>query len=240
MPVHKTLVMMPAYNEAETVGAVVAEVRAAMPETTVLVVNDGSTDATAARAAEAGAVVLDLPINLGIGGAEQVGYRYAAQGGYDAVVRLDADGQHPADEISTLIDRLGEGDVDVVVGSRFLEVVEGSFRPTRLRRLGIAFYARLIGAITRRRVTDPTSGFRAANRRAILRFAERYPEDYPEPESLMYAHRLGLRVVEVPVTMAVRRASVSSINAHVGAYYAIKVTIAILIDLLRGITRRRS
>lgn len=240
MPVEKTLVMMPAYNEAETVGAIVAEVRAAVPEATVLVVNDGSTDATAARAAEAGAVVLDLPINLGIGGAEQAGYCYAARQGYASVVRLDADGQHPADEIPTLLERLSEGDVDVVVGSRFLEPIEGSFRPTRLRRLGIGFYSRLIGAITHRRVTDPTSGFRAANRRAILRFAERYPEDYPEPESLVYAHRLGLRVVEVPVTMAVRRASVSSINAQVSAYYAIKVTIAIFIDLLRGITRRRS
>jgi glycosyltransferase involved in cell wall biosynthesis len=240
LPVQKTLVMMPAYNEAETVGAIVDEVRAAVPEATVLVINDGSTDATAARAAEAGAVVLNLPINLGIGGAVQAGYRYAAEEGYGAVVRLDADGQHPATEVSKLLERLGEGDVDVVVGSRFIQAVEGAFRPTRLRLLGIGFYARLIGAITRRRVTDPTSGFRAANRKAILWFAERYPEDYPEPESLVYAHRLGLRVVEVPVTMAVRRASVSSINAQVGAYYAIKVTIAILIDLLRGITRRQS
>ena len=234
------LIIMPAYNEAETVAAVVAEVRAAMPEATALVVNDGSTDKTGTCAAEAGAVVLDLPINLGIGGAVQAGYRYAAGHGYGIVVRLDADGQHPATEIPRLLDRLAQGDVDIVIGSRFLESTQNSFRSTKLRRLGIGFYARLIGAITRRRVTDPTSGFRAANRRAILRFADRYPEDYPEPESLVYAHRLGLRVVEVPVTMAERRASASTISVPAGAYYAVKVTIAILIDLLRSQKRRRS
>jgi glycosyltransferase involved in cell wall biosynthesis len=209
------LVMMPAYNEAESVGQVVAEVKAAVPGAGVLVINDGSTDRTAAHARRAGAVVLDLPINLGIGGAE-------------------------ASEIAKLLDRLAQGDADLVVGSRFLEPAGNSYRVTRLRRLGIGFYARLIGLITRRRITDPTSGFRAANRRAILRFADRYPEDYPEPEALVYAHRLGLRVVEVPVAMAERRASVSSINVPVGAYYAVKVTLAILIDLLRSNRRRRS
>jgi glycosyltransferase involved in cell wall biosynthesis len=237
--VQQTLVMMPAYNEAETVAAVVAEVRAAMPGADVLVVNDGSRDETAARAAEAGATVLDLAINLGIGGAVQAGYRYAAERGYERAVRVDADGQHPASEIAKLLERLDQGDADLVIGSRFLETTEGAFRPTRLRRLGIGFYARLIGLITRRRVTDPTSGFRAANRKTIVRFAQRFPEDYPEPESLVYAHRLGLRVAEVPVTMAERRASASTINAPVGAYYAIKVTLAILIDLLRSERRRR-
>jgi glycosyltransferase involved in cell wall biosynthesis len=238
--VQRTLVMIPAYNEAESVAAVVAEVRAALPEATVLVINDGSTDQTAARAAEAGATVLDLAINLGIGGAVQAGYRYAARHGYERMVRVDADGQHPAGEIAKLFDRLDQGDVDLVIGSRFLEAGEDGFRPTRLRRIGIRFYAGLIGLITRRRVTDPTSGFRAANRATIERFADRYPEDYPEPESLVYAHRLGLRVVEVPVTMAERRASASTINTPAGAYYAIKVTLAILIDLLRSQRRRRS
>jgi len=237
----KILVVIPAYNEAGTVASVVAEVRAAVPGATVLVVSDGSTDETGACAAQAGAVVLDLPINLGIGGAVQAGYRYAAQRGAGVAVRLDADGQHPAAQIPRLLERLEAGDVDMVVGSRFLEAAEeGAYRSTRLRRLGIGFYARLIGLITRRRVTDPTSGFRALNRRAILRFAERYPEDYPEPESLVYAHRLGMRVVEVPVTMSERGASTSSINAPAGVYYAIKVTIAILIDLLRSHRRRRS
>jgi len=238
--VKKLLVMMPAYNEAASVAGVVAGVRASLPEATVLVINDGSGDATAAEAARAGAVVLDLPVNLGIGGAEQAGYRYAAQRGFDAVVRVDADGQHPAGEIHKLLERLEAGDVDLVVGSRFLEHPAGAYRPGRLRRLGIGFYAKLIGLITRRRVTDPTSGFRAANRRAIVRFAERYPEDYPEPESLVYAYRLGLRVAEVPVAMLARQASVSSINIPVGAYYAIKVTLAILIDLLRSYKRRPS
>ena len=236
----KILVMMPAYNEAASVGSVVAAVRAALPGATVLVINDGSRDATAAEAARAGAVVLDLPVNLGIGGAEQTGYRYAARRGFDTVVRVDADGQHPAGEIAKLVERLEAGDVDLVVGSRFLAPVENAYRPSRLRRLGIGFYARLIGLITRRRVTDPTSGFRAANRKAILRFAERYPEDYPEPESLVYAHRLGLRVAEVPVAMVERRASVSSINVPVGAFYAAKVTLAILVDLLRSYRRMRS
>ncbi|MBN1918666.1 MAG: glycosyltransferase family 2 protein [Verrucomicrobia bacterium] len=232
--------MMPAYNEAASVAGVVAGVRAMLPGATALVISDGSRDATAVEAARAGAVVLDLPINLGIGGAEQTGYRYAAQRGFDAVVRVDADGQHPAGEIRKLLDRLEEGDVDLVVGSRFLESPEGAYRPGGLRRLGIRFYAALIGLITRRRVTDPTSGFRAANRNAIERFAERYPEDYPEPESLVYAHRLGLRVAEVPVAMMERQASVSTINVPVGAYYAVKVTLAILIDLLRSYRRRPS
>jgi len=232
--------MMPAYNEAETVVGVVADVRVAMPTATVLVVNDGSTDGTVERAAEAGAVVLDLPINLGIGGAVQAGYRYGDEHGYDVVVRVDADGQHPATEILKLLERLDLGDVDMVVGSRFLESGEGSFRTTKLRRVGIRFYAGLIGAITRRRVTDPTSGLRALSRRAVVLFAQRYPEDYPEPESLVYAHRLGLRVAEVAVTMVERQASESSINVPTSAYYAVKVTLAILIDLLRSNTRRPS
>lgn len=236
----KLLIIMPAYNEAEVVASVVAEVRAALPEATVLVVNDGSTDETGARAAGAGAVVLDLPINLGIGGAVQAGYRYAAERGYRVAVQVDADGQHPAGEIAKLLERLDEGDADLVVGSRFLGGADGSYRSTKLRRLGIGFFARLIGLITRRRVTDPTSGFRAAGRRAILRFAEQYPEDYPEPESLVHAHRHRLRVVEVPVTMVERRASASSITAPLSAYYAVKVTIAILIDLLRSSRRRPS
>lgn len=235
--VEKLLVIIPAYNEAEVVASVIAEVRAAVPEATDLVVNDGSTDETGARAAETGAVVLDLPINLGIGGAVQAGYRYAAEEGYDVAVQVDADGQHPPTEIPKLLERLAQGDVDMVVGSRFLAAAENSFRSTRLRRLGIGFFARLIGAVTGHRVTDPTSGFRAASRRAILRFAETYPEDYPEPESLVHAHRYGLRVVEVPVAMAERRASASSITVPRGLYYAIKVTIAILIDLLRSDTR---
>lgn len=236
----KVLIIMPAYNEAEAVASVVAEVRAVLPEATVLVVNDGSTDETAARAVEAGAVVLDVAINLGIGGAVQAGYRYAAEEGYEAAVQVDADGQHPAAQIPRLLGRLAQGDVDLVVGSRFLGAADGSYRPTRLRRLGIGFFARLIGLITHRRVTDPTSGFRAAGPRAIRRFAEQYPEDYPEPESLVHAHRHRLRVVEVPVTMAKRRASASSIGGPQSAYYAVKVTIAILIDLLRTTRRRPS
>ena len=234
----KTLVIIPAYNEAEVVASVIAEVCAAAAGATVLVVNDGSTDETRARAAAAGAVVLDLPINLGIGGAVQAGYRYAACQGYQVAVQVDADGQHPPDEIPKLLERLAQGDVDMVVGSRFLARTDDSFRSTRLRRLGIGFFAWLISAITRRAVTDPTSGFRAANERAIRRFADTYPEDYPEPESLVHAHRRGLRVVEVPVTMAERRASASSITVFGGLYYAIKVTVAILIDLLRGSIRR--
>lgn len=178
----------------------VTRIRALHPTADVLVVNDGSTDDTADAARSAGAQVVSLPFNLGYGAALQTGYRVALDGGYQRVVQMDGDGQHPPEEISALLKRLDDGDVDLVIGSRFLG--RADYAIPLARRLGIGLFARLTGALTRRKVTDPTSGLQAMNR-AVLRFYLRdfYPYDYPDADMLLRVHYAGLRFTEVPVVM---------------------------------------
>lgn len=180
--------------------ALVTRIRALHPTADVLVVNDGSTDDTADAARSAGAQVVSLPFNLGYGAALQTGYRVALDGGYQRVVQMDGDGQHPPEEICALLKRLDDGDVDLVIGSRFLG--RADYAIPLARRLGIALFARLTGALTRRKVTDPTSGLQAMNQ-AVLRFYLRdfYPYDYPDADMLLRVHYAGLRFTEIPVVM---------------------------------------
>ena len=194
-------------------------------------IDDGSGDGTAAEAVRAGARVITLPFNLGIGTAVQTGYLIAQDAGYDIAIQVDGDGQHPASEIATLVATLHEGDADLVIGSRFL--VPGSFRSTRGRRLGIVVLARLVSLAVRYPLTDTTSGFRAAGPRAISLFAAAYPHDYPEVESVVVAHRAGLRIREIPIQMHERRSGRSSITPVRSAYYMVKVIMAIAMVLLR-------
>ena len=223
--------VVPAYNEAGSIGAVVAEIRAADPELEVVVVDDGSTDATAELAGSAGATVLRLPYNLGIGAAVQTGLQYANENEFDLAVQIDGDGQHDARELEQLLAPIVSGEADIAVGTRFAGA--RFYRPSVARRLGIALFAGLVSLIVRQRVTDTTSGFRAMNRRGIRLFASDYPHDYPEVEATVLVFRHRLRMVEVPVAMRQRETGRSSITVFRSLYYMGKVSLALFVGLLR-------
>jgi glycosyltransferase involved in cell wall biosynthesis len=230
----RSLAVVPAYNEADTVGAVVASLHRVAPEFDVVVVDDGSTDATAERAEQAGAEVLRLPFNLGIGGAVQAGFTYALEHGYDFMVQVDGDGQHDPGEIATLQAAMAKApSVDMICGSRFATDT-GYIAPVS-RRTGIHIFAFLLSRLVGQSVTDPTSGFRLYNRRAIQLFARDYPHDYPEVEAVLMLHHHRLRMQEVAVRMFKRGGGVSSIRSGKSAYYMIKVLLAVFI----GLGRRR-
>lgn len=231
----KRLAVVPAYNEADSVASVVDSLRLHAPDFHVLVIDDGSTDETADRARAAGAPVVRMPFNVGIGGAVQTGFIYAKEHGYDYMAQVDGDGQHEASELQKLLQAMAASpDVDVVCGSRFL-VDEPGYRATRARRVGIRLFAFALTRMSGRRVTDPSSGFRLYNRRAIELFARDYPHDYPEVEAVLMVHAHRLQIAEVPVRMRGRIAGRSSIDRRQSVYYMIKVSLA----LLAGIMRRR-
>ncbi len=225
------LTIVPAYNEETSVGGVVMDIKAACPDADVLVVNDGSTDRTARAATEAGASVVTLPFNMGIGAAVQTGYRYAFRMGYDVAAQVDGDGQHDPCELVKILAPLSDGSADFVVGSRFIEG-EG-FKSTPMRRVGISLFSRVLSWLTGERLTDPTSGFRVANRKVIRLFAAEYPDDYPEVESLYLVHLAGLKVREVPVAMRPRSGGKSSITPVRSAYYMVKVMMVLFVWLVR-------
>jgi len=223
--------IVPAYNEAGSIGGVVAELQTAHPEFEIVVVDDGSTDETAALARRAGAEVVVLPFNLGIGGAVQTGLEWARRRGCDLVVQVDGDGQHDPREIEKLLQPIVAGSADVAVGTRFAG--DRTYRASMTRRIGIGLFAGLVSLIVRQRVTDTTSGFRAMNARAIELFADEYPYDYPEVEATVLIFRHRLRLVEVPVTMRQREAGRSSITVFRSLYYMGKVSLALFVGLLR-------
>jgi glycosyltransferase involved in cell wall biosynthesis len=227
----RRLAIVPAYNEAGAIESVIREIRAADPELEPLVVDDGSADDTAQLAAAAGAHVIRLPYNLGIGGAVQTGYQYARDRGFDVAVQIDGDGQHDPGELSVLLEPILDGRADMVVGSRFAG--DTPYRSTVSRRLGIRLFAALVSLIVRQRVTDTTSGFRAVNRLGIRLFALDYPHDYPEVEATVLVSRHRLRLVEVPVRMRGRATGDSSITALRAIYYMTKVTLALFVGLFR-------
>jgi len=222
----KALVVIPAYNEAAALPGLLAALRRDAPGVDACVVDDGSRDGTAEVAARAGVEVLRLAVNLGIGGAVQAGYLLARRRGADAAVQLDGDGQHDPAELEALLAPLRRGEADLVVGSRFLR--GGGFRSSPGRRAGIRYLSWFLRLRCGVRVTDPTSGYRAAGRAAIELFADAYPSDYPEPESIALAHRAGLRVLEVAVTMRPRSHGASSIDLPRTLYYLARVSLALL------------
>ena len=237
---NKNLVVLPAYNEEAALPGTIAQLQSLPDDFELLVVNDGSTDFTSHLAHELAATsrltmhVVDLPLNGGIGAAVQTGYLFAARSQeYDYVIQFDADGQHDVQAIVDLVEACERNDWDLCIGSRFLQQEAGGFQSTLPRRLGIRFLSALIRMLSGVRVTDPTSGFRCAGPRAWMDFAQQYPDDYPEPESLYWCLRNGLQVGEVPVTMYPRQQGVSSIGSLHAVYYMVKVTLAILIDRLR-------
>ena len=227
----KKLVIIPAYNEEKSILNTVQDVLDHAPGFDYVVVNDCSRDHTRQLCREHHLNLLDLPINLGIGGAIQTGYRYALEHGYDMAVQFDGDGQHDASYLQRLADKLEQDNLDMVIGSRFIE--NQGFQSPGLRRFGIQFFKRLIKLLYGATITDATSGMRLCNRRVLEQFSADYPQDYPEPETVARLLRRGYRVEEVPVVMRERQAGTSSINLAKSVYYMIKVSAAILIERLR-------
>jgi len=226
----RVLVAIPAYGEEKSIGKIVSDIRRKLPFD-IVVVDDGSMDGTAAAASAAGAATLDLPCNLGIGGALQTAYQFARDRRYDAVVRIDADGQHEVEDIPIVLDPILRGDADAVIGSRFLG--EKEYRVSIPRIFGIRFFRWLVRWNTGYRVTDPTSGFFAINRRLIEFYAHHYPSDYPEVDAYIIMHRLKARTMEVPVRMYERSEGKSSITMYRALYYMVKVTLSFLINRIR-------
>jgi hypothetical protein len=230
---------MPAHNEAENLPRVFAELHQAAPELDVLVIDDYSTDDTARLAARLGATVVSLPCNLGYGGAVQTGFKYAVEHGYDYLVMLDADGQHDPACISVLLDAVQSGRAEVAIGSRFLGRME--YHAGWLKRMGMKVFAAIASRFTHRRVTDPTSGYQALNRRAFCFLArDNYPSDYPDADTLLMLHYAGFCVTEVPVTIRERLAGVSMHSSWKVFYYIFKMFLSIFIILLRHKMHQRT
>lgn len=228
----KTVVLIPAYNEAPRIGALVHRVREICPQHDVVVVNDGSRDDTARVSREAGAEVLSHPFNMGYGVTIQTGYKYAFCYGYDYLIQMDGDGQHDPAFLPRLLAPVLAGETDFALGSRFLG--KDSYSPTAARRVGMVFFSWLISSLIHQRITDSTSGFQAFNRRVIEFFTtEVFPCDYPDADMILTLHRAGFRIAEVPVTM---RASVNGKSMHAGwkpLYYMFKMLLSIFVTLLR-------
>ncbi len=239
----RALVFIPAWNEADSVAAVIAGVRERLPDVDLLVVDDGSTDETAARAAGAGAMVASLPFNQGLGAALQTGYLYALREGYDFCAHLDADGQHPPAEVARLLEEVRADRADLVIGSRYHEdgtsaaggegIAGEDYRPTISRRIGTSVFRFFLTLATRQRFTDTTSGMRAANRRVMELFSENYSPDFAEIESLQLAVRQGLRVEEVPVRMLERVGGSSFLTPLRSAFFIFKGMIVLLVGQFR-------
>jgi len=228
-----TAIIVPCYNESASILGVIGRLKECCPDAAVIVVNDCSSDDSAQKvAADGRAVLLNMPINSGIGATVQTGLQYAAVHGYDYAVKCDGDGQHPAEKIGDLLSLLLTDEADMVIGSRFLE--HGGSKSTYCRRFGIGFFGILNSLITRCRISDNTSGFRAYNRRALEFLARYYPSfDYPEPEEVILMWRNGFRIREISTPMRDRQGGVSSINFHHSIYYMIKVSFSIIIAAVR-------
>jgi glycosyltransferase involved in cell wall biosynthesis len=228
----RKLAIVPAYNEQGMVGRVVRDIGRQAPGFDVVVVDDGSTDATSAEAQAEGAAVIRHPYNLGIGGAVQSGYKYALRRDYDVAVQVDGDGQHKPEYLEPMLEQLHtRGIADMVTGSRFLE--DPGYKVPLGRRLGNLVFGAVMSLIVRRRITDPTSGMRMTNRRGIELFARDYPHDYPEVEAILLLHAHRLRIHEVPVRMNARGFGRSSIDYPRSAFYMVKVLLAIGVGLFR-------
>lgn len=228
----RTLVIIPAYNEAENIVNTVNTLTSICPFVDYVIINDCSKDNTAQICKEHGFNFISLPINLGIGGGMQTGYKYAVENDYDIAIQFDGDGQHNAEYIKDLIKPIEAGEVDLVIGSRFIN--KEGFQTSFMRRLGINVLCGVLRLCGKVKISDATSGFRAASRPVIEFFSNYYAQDYPEPESIIAASVSGFKVKEVPVIMNERTAGVSSISSFKSVYYMIKVTLAILIYKLVG------
>lgn len=228
----KNLVIIPAYNEAGNIEKTIEDIVQNAPDFDYVIINDCSVDSTLDICREKHFNYINLPVNLGIGGAVQTGYRYAFYHGYETAVQFDGDGQHDAKYLGALLNELQKTDSDMVIGSRFIE--KEGFQSSNIRRMGIRYFTNLIKLMTGKKITDPTSGMRLVGRRLMEEFTASYPKDYPEPESTVTALVKGCRVTEIPVVMKERKEGKSSINIKSGLYYMIKVSIAIVNARIKG------
>jgi glycosyltransferase involved in cell wall biosynthesis len=228
----RRLAVVPALNEAETIASVIAEIRAVDPGMEIVVVDDGSIDATASIAAKAGVRVVRLAFNLGIGGAVQTGYQAARELGCDLVVQVDGDGQHDPRELPLIIEPVLAGRADIAIGSRFAGA--GKYRAPWARRLAMRIFAAFVSVFAGKALTDTSSSFRALNRRALSLYAVDYPHGYLETiEATVLALRYGLRIEEVPVRMRARTTGRSSLTVPISLYYAFKVLVAVFVSTFR-------
>lgn len=236
----KIVAIIPAYNEQDAIGEVVCRVKKYVPESDVVVINDGSADQTEERAKESGADVLSLPYNLGIGGAVQTGYKFAKERGYDIAIRLDGDGQHNPADAHKLLEPIKRGQADVVIGSRYVETDSKSaqsYKTSFFRHFGAKFFGFVTSRIVHQKIADTTSGFQAVSRSVIDFYEHEYPSDYPEVEAIPLLHRAGFRILEVPVQMKQRQAGHTSITPIRSVYYVVKVLLSVFIGLLRKVPR---
>lgn len=231
----KVLIIIPAYNEQDSIKSVIGKIKSDCPNVDYIVVNDCSKDNTIQILKDINASYLNLPLNLGIGGGVQAGYKYALQNGYDIAVQIDGDGQHDTAYLKSVIAPIAAGEADIVIGSRFID--KQGFQSSGMRRIGIRFLSFLIRICCGTKVCDVTSGFRAVNRKYIQLYANEYPVDYPEPEAIVRASLEGARIVEMPVVMKERQAGESSISSWKSVYYMVKVSLAIV--LCRIANRRK-
>ena len=227
----KKLIIIPAFNEEGNLEKTVNDIKTNAPDFDYVIINDCSTDKTLEMCRKHGFSYLNLPVNLGIGGAVQTGYRYAYYHGYDIAVQFDGDGQHSAEHLGNMVSTLLETNSDMVIGSRFIE--KEGFQSSGLRRIGIKYFTRLIKILTGKTITDPTSGMRMVNRKLLEKFTAEYPKDYPEPESVVTILSERYKVTEIPVIMNERGEGVSSISLKNSVYYMIKVSFAILIARMK-------
>jgi len=235
----KILAIVPAYNEQSNILNVINSLKSEYPNINILVVNDGSDDDTGKIADSSGqAEVINLPCNLGIGGAVQTGFKYAMLKGYDYAFQFDSDGQHHVSQLHKIIEPLLKNEADVVIGSRFFKN-SGGYKSTKARRFGIKIFSILNSILIRQRVLDNTSGFRSYNKRAIQFLAENYPTDFPEPEAIILLGKNEFRLLEIPVKMQERQDGVSSIKGIKSVYYMIKVLLAIFVASLRPKTIKK-
>lgn len=227
----KKLIIIPAYNEEENIKKTVDSILRESPEFDYVIINDCSKDKTREICEKNGFNIANLPINLGIGGAVQTGYKYAMEYGYDIAVQVDGDGQHDPAFLNEMAQVLEKENVDMVIGSRF--ITKEGFQSSVMRRLGIKYFTMLIKTLAGKTITDPTSGLRMVGKNIIELYAKDYPKDYPEPESVVAVLRKGMNVKEIPVIMKSRQGGVSSINPSKSVYYMVKVTLAILVESIR-------
>jgi glycosyltransferase involved in cell wall biosynthesis len=230
----RTLIIVPAYNEEESIGHTLRKllsIKKNLPSIDICVINDGSKDQTAQVVRQFEDVVLiDLPYNLGIGGAVQTGYKYAYKMGYDVAVQFDADGQHNEADLIAVIQPIVNGETDMCIGSRFVQKTD--YKGSIFRRIGIYYFELLLFLLTGKKYTDATSGYRAINKKVIELFAREYPKDYPEPEVILFLHRKNFRIKEISVHMKQRQGGSSSITPFRSIYYMLKVTLSILMQKL--------
>lgn len=224
----KIMVVIPAYNEEKNIYNVVRSVKNCGLNVDVIVVNDGSKDNTSSEAKRAGAKVIDLPQNVGIGGAVQTGYIYALYNNYDIVVQIDGDGQHDPKDLTKLIAVLEKNEADMVIGSRFVDKTD--YKSSTARKIGIKYFSKVVSALIGKDIFDTTSGYRAVNRNVIELFSKYYPADYPEVETIVYASKRRIKIKEVSVDMQKRQGGRSSITPIKAVYYMIKVTLAVVLQ----------